>query len=74
MKVGLVVPIIRKRLEHSPANIKVCDIELSRFLFVMMGEDEINAEGLNEVLHSLKDAEENKPWLTDKEMVGGEDF
>ena len=40
----------------------------------MMDDDEIEAEGLGEVLHSMKDPAENKPRLTDKEMVGGDDF
>ena len=46
MKVEVVVPVIRKRLERSPARINVCNIELSRFLFVMMDDDEIEADGL----------------------------
>ena len=46
MKVEVVVPVIRKRMERSPARIKVCNTELSRFLFVMMDDDEIEADGL----------------------------
>ena len=74
MKVEIVVPVIRKRLEKSPANIKVCDLELSRFLFIMMGDEEIAAQGLDDVLHTLKDPSAKKPRLTDKEIVGGDDF
>ena len=74
MKTNIVVPVIRKRLEKSPTNIKVCDLELSIFLFVMMQEDKIKEEGLEDVLHSQKDTTENIPRLTDKEMFGGDDF
>ena len=74
MKVEVVVPVIRKRLEASPAVIKVCDLELSRFLYVMMEDEEIAAQGLDELLHTQKDPSEKKPRLTDQEMIGGEDF
>ena len=40
----------------------------------MLQDEEIHTEGLEEVLHSQKDATESKPRLTDKEMVGGKDF
>ena len=41
MKVDVVFPVIRKPLERSPSNIKVCDLELIRFLFVMLQDDKI---------------------------------
>ena len=68
------VPVIRKRLEASPAEIKVCDLELSRFLYVMMEDEEIAAQGLEDLLHTKKDPRKKKPKLTDQEMVGGDDF
>ena len=49
LKKEAVVPTLRKRLETSPATINVNELELARFLFVMMGEDEIKAEGLSDV-------------------------
>ena len=48
MKVEVVVAVIRKRLYASPAGIKVCDWELSRFLFVMLEDEEISAQGLED--------------------------
>ena len=45
---------IEQRLENSPATIKVNEVELARFLFVMMEVDDINAEGLAEVVHTMK--------------------
>ena len=54
MKVEVVVPVIRKRLESSPATINVCDLELARFLYVMLDDEKIAAERLEDVLHSLK--------------------
>ena len=74
MKVEVVVPVIRKRLEASPADIVVCDLELSRFLFVMLEEEEIAARGLENLLHTQKDPSERKPRVTDQEMVGGDNF
>ena len=74
LKKDVVVPAIRQRLENSPATIKVNEVELARFLFVMMEVDDINAEGLAEVVHTMKNVEDKKPRLTDQEMVGGEDF
>ena len=40
----------------------------------MMDEDDINAEGLTDVVQTMKNDEDRKPRLTDQEMVGGEDF
>ena len=74
LKKEVVVPTIRKRLETGPATINVNDLELARFLFVMMEEEEIKAEGLEDVIHTLKDPAQRKPRLTDQEMVGGDDF
>ena len=74
MKVEIVVPVIRKRLEKSPATIIVKELELARFLFVMMDQESISAEGLEDVLHTQKDPSEKKPRLIDSEMVGGDDF
>ena len=65
--------MIRKRLERSPADVKVCDLELARLLFVMMDDDEIEAEGLVDLLHSQKDPTEKKHRLIDNEMVGDND-
>ena len=56
------------------ATINVNELELARFLFVMMGEDEIKAEGLSDVLHTVKNTAERKPRLTDQEIFGGDDF
>ena len=61
-------------MEKSPATIIVKELELARFLFVMMDQESISAEGLEDVLHTQKDPSEKKPRLTDSEMVGGEDF
>ena len=44
------------------------------FLFVLLDQTDIEAEGLKEVLHTQKDPSESKPRLTDKEMVGGDEF
>ena len=74
LKKEVVVPTIRKRLETGPATINVNDLELARFLFVMMEEEEIKAEGLEDVIHTSKDPAQRKPRLTDQEMVGGDDF
>ena len=74
LKKEIVVPTIRQRLESSPATIKVNEVELARFLFVMMDEDDIEAEGLADVVHTMKNDEDRKPRLTDQEMVGGDDF
>ena len=74
MKVEVVVPVIRKRLEKSPSDIKVCELELARFLYIMMDDEDIAAEGMEDLLHTMKDPSENKPRLTDKEMVGGDNF
>ena len=40
----------------------------------MLHDNEIQTEGLKEVLHSQKDDTESKPKLTDKEIVGGNDL
>ena len=74
LKKEVVVPAIRKRLEASPATINVNEVELARFLFVMMEEEDINAEELTDVVHTMKNVEDKKPRMTDQEMVGGEDF
>ena len=74
LKKDVVIPTIRKRLEASPATINVNEVELARFLFVMMEEEDINAEGLKDVVHTMKNDEDKKPGITDQEMVGGEDF
>ena len=68
------VPTLRKRLEGGPANIKVNETELARFLFVMMEDETIKNEGLEDVLHTLQDPGGRKPRLTDQEMIGGDDF
>ena len=65
--------IVRKRLETGPADINVNDLEQSRFLFLALNEDEIEAEGIAELLHTVKEGE-TKPKLTDQEMTGGEQF
>ena len=74
LKKEVVVPTLRKRLEKSPADVKVNEVELARFLFVMMEEEDIIAEELSEVLHTMKNDEDRKPRLTDQEMVGGDNF
>ena len=74
LKKEVVVPTLRKRLEDGPATFKVNEIELARFLFVMMEDEAIKKEGLEDVLHTLQDPAGRKPRLTDQEMVGGDDF
>ena len=65
LKKEVVVPTLRKRLEKSPADVKVNEVELARFLFVMMEEEDIIAEELSEVLHTMKndgqEAEVDRP-------------
>ena len=43
-------------------------------MFVLMEEDEIAAEGLEDVIHTMKNPTEKKPRLIDQEIVGGDDF
>ena len=74
LKKEVVVPTLRQRLESGPAIIKVNEVELARFLFVTMEDEDIHAEGLEDVVHTMKNPAEKKPKLTDQEMVGGEDF
>ena len=74
LKKEVVVPTLRQRLESGPANIKVNEMELARFLFVMMEDKDIKAEGLEDLVHTMKNPAERKPRLTDQEVVGGEDF
>ena len=65
--------IIRKRLEKTPASVKVDDLELARFLKVVLTEDEIEHDGLEDLLHTVKEGE-TKPRLTDQEITGGDQF
>ena len=74
LKKNVVVPAIRKRIEKGPATINVDELELARLLFILMEEDEIAAEGLEDVVHTMKNPTEKKPRLTDQEIVGGDDF
>ena len=74
LKKEVVVPALRQRLENGPAVIKANEVELARFLFVMMEDEEIKAEGLENIVHTMKDPAERKPRLTDQEMTGGDDF
>ena len=70
----VVVSALRQGLESGPAIIKVNEVELARFLFVMMEDKDIKAEGLEDLVHTMKNPAERKPRLTDQEVVGGEDF
>ena len=74
LKKEVVVPTIRQRLEMGPATVNVNETELARFLFIMMEDEDIKAEGLERVVHTMKNPAEKKPRLTDQEMVGGDDF
>ena len=65
--------IVRKRLERGPAKIDVNPLELSRFLCLVMTEEEIEAEGIRELVHTVKERE-SKPKFTEQEMTGGEQF
>ena len=49
-------------------------MELARFLFIMMEDEEIKSEGLEDCIHTMKNPAQKKPRLTDQEMVGGDDF
>ena len=68
----VVVPT--QRLENGPARIKVNEVELARFLFIVMEDEDIKEEGLEKVVHTMKNPAERKPKLTDQEMVGGDNF
>ena len=70
----VVVSALRQGLESGPAIIKVNEVELARFLFEMMEDKDIKAEGLEDLVHTMKNPAERKPRLTDQEVVGGEDF
>ena len=74
LKKSVVVPTLRKRLEEGPASIEVDEIELARLLFILMDEEEIASEGLENVIHTMRNRSERKPKLTDQEIVGGDDF
>ena len=60
--------IVRKTLEKGPANIQVDDLEVSRFLKVVLTEEEIEEEELEDLLHKVKDGED-RPKLTDQEIT-----
>ena len=74
LKKDVVVPALRKRLEEGPATINVDEVELARLLFILMEEEEIATQGLEDVIHTMKNPNDRKPKLTDQEIVGGDDF
>ena len=57
----------------SKANIEVDELELSRFLYIALTDEEIKNEGIGELLHTTKPGM-TKPKMTDQEMTGGEQF
>ena len=66
--------IVRKRLEKTVAKIKVDDIELATFLFVIMNKEEVKQEKFEDILPTLKDPSQPKPKLTDQILTGSKDF
>ena len=65
--------IVRKRLEHGPTKIEVNEEELSRFLKIVLTDEEIADDKIEELIHSVKDGE-SKPKITDPEMTGSDQF
>ena len=65
--------IVRKRLEKGAATVEVDDLEQSRILFLALTEEEIEEEGIKDILHSVKEGE-TKPKLTDQEITGSDQF
>ena len=67
------VAIVRRRLEHGKSTIEVNELELARFLFVVLDDEEIESEGISDLLHTVKDGE-TKPKMTEQEMTGIKQF
>ena len=63
--------IVERRLEKGPATNEVDDMEPCRFLYIALTDKEIEAKGIGDLFHTVKDGE-SKPKMTDQEITGGD--